>query len=957
MSPLTLLTTLSSRDKQSILSIATDHEAGHVFGGSQSGDIHVWSLHTYFPVTRLVGHQTSVLCLLISLERSLLFSSSGDTTVRVWDTRCFGNALCIIKPPIDSCGDVLSLAWCNRMDTLYLGFQDASIQWIHLPPSKTGCTARVTVTEDDSSAQLTSELTRTNSIPLSHDKCPVESALVRSNSSNCSSARLSTRSATSHPQNIPCYPFGRSQHHKFFDSLSQADLLKALRRGEISYSNSSYSHSHLSIGSPPTLRELQDSTSSSGSNYREDGIKVLFIEQENSVTYAHFGYIYCLLFVHLEDRPVLVSGSGDSTIKVWMIDSNSGALKLPAKQLNSSSSILSTTPVTNQSCEELGAALTLAARGSTLYSGYQDGLIKIWDLETFTCIRTLFHRDSHKTSEKCLKNLTDVLTMTVLDNGDMFSGCSGGLVIRWNSSFQRVLKWKAHQGSTMASLSAMHQGRRLVLTGGSDNAIKIWGVYGMPESDFETAIANSESKDQPVMAFQELMFRHLSQLVSYPSISSEDHREDCRQAALYLKKTLIKLGADTRLLPGKPGRNPLVLATFTGKSSVSSPTVLPKRRVLYYGHYDVVQPGNPKDWKTPAFDMSGKNGWLYGRGVSDNKGPTLAVAFAISTLLDQRSLDVDVVMLVEGEEETGSMGFHRAVQENKALIGEIDVILVSNSSWLGDETPCMTFGLRGVIHATVKVTSPQPDLHSGMHGGVVHEPVMDLVRVLSSLVDSSGQIQMEGFYDGVKPICEVENELYDRIVEHLQATENSDFLRHSSLHDIRQNLLAKWRQPALSLHKVDVTGPAHSTVIPSSAQASVSIRIVPNQKMSQITSSFIQFLEKSFQSLNSGNALQIELNQTTDWWLGDPKDPYSKAIDESIEEEWGVKPLWIREGGSIPSIPFLENEFEAKAVHFPMGSATDAAHLPNERIRMLNLEKGSNVVAKFLKKVSQVKNS
>ncbi|POV99682.1 hypothetical protein PSTT_13623 [Puccinia striiformis] len=955
MESLALLTTLSSQDKESILSLATDYQAGNVFGGSQSGDIHVWSLRTFFPVTRLVGHESSVLCLTISVERSLLFSSSGDNTVRVWDTNQFGNALYVVKPPIDSCGDVLSLVWCNQLSILYLGCQDTSIQWICLPQSLTN---RANGSKKGNDICGSAAMTRSNSSAPT-----IEHSISSPSGTHTLPAGPSSQDGfTSSACLSPNQQSNRSLHHKFFDSMSQSELLKAARRRERNNSQSP----HLNAISPELgtdfqskLRDpLEDACSVDG-NQKDDGGEILFIDHKDSVTYAHFGYIYCLLLISLNDQLLLISGSGDSTIKVWTLDPQTGALSPNFKLLSAiSSSHLAPSTASPQSSEDLGAVLTLAAYGSTLYSGYQDGVIKIWDLDTLTCIRTLFHRGSTDQTHPSSKDSDDVLTMTVLDNGELFSGCSSGVIIRWDSSFQRVLKWQSHQGSALASCFVLHQGKRLLLTGGSDNCIKIWDVYHTEASVPRVVTDDPDIKDPAgtAMAFQDRMFRHLSQFVSYRSISNEEHREECRQAALYLKTTLVKLGLVISLtLPGDPGRNPLVLATFKGKSSTDSPTTATRRRrVLYYGHYDVVQAGDEKDWTAPAFVMTGHNGWLYGRGVTDNKGPTLAVAYAVTALLDQRSLDVDVVMLVEGEEEAGSAGFQKAVKENKELIGHIDVVLVSNSYWLDDETPCMTFGLRGVIHATVKVTSSQPDLHSGMHGGAVHEPVLDLVRILGDLVGKDGKICLDGFYKGVRPIDAEEQKHYDRIVEHISNVANIELLKHSPITSIRENLIAKWRQPSLSIHKIDVTGPAHSTVIPASAQSAVSIRIVPDQSVEKIGSSLVSFLTEAFKHLNSSNALEVKINQTADWWLGHPQDLHSVALAECVEEEWGIKPLWIREGGSIPSIPFLEQEFNAKAIHLPMGSASDSAHLPNERIKMVNLEKGNHVVANFLKKVALI---
>lgn len=203
--------------------------------------------------------------------------------------------------------------------------------------------------------------------------------------------------------------------------------------------------------------------------------------------------------------------------------------------------------------------------------------------------------------------------------------------------------------------------------------------------------------------------------MSIPSVSSESrHREDCRQAAIWLRKCLTQLGADSHLvstyrsfrpaytysstqIPTVEGKNPVVLATFHGSHSRQE-----RPRVLFYGHYDVMSA--PSDgWDTDPFTLSGRDGHYYGRGATDNKGPILAAACAASDLLSQRALECDLVFLIEGEEEAGSVGFDAAVRRSKDLIGRVDAILVSNSTWISEDRPCITYGMRGVVHCSVEV--------------------------------------------------------------------------------------------------------------------------------------------------------------------------------------------------------------------------------------------------------------
>jgi len=252
------------------------------------------------------------------------------------------------------------------------------------------------------------------------------------------------------------------------------------------------------------------------------------------------------------------------------------------------------------------------------------------------------------------------------------------------------------------------------------------------------------------------LFHTLAKFVSIKTVADSPHREDCRQGALFLKRVLRSFGAEASLVPNPiEGKNPIVVATFRANAPPRPNRFeAPRRkRVLCYGHYDVVPASAPEMWRTDPFVMHGKDGWLYGRGVSDNKGPVLAVAAAAAERRRAQEMEVDLVMVIEGEEETGSAGFQEAIRKNRVrrlsavrplasprseavltllalvqdLIGDIDVILVSNSYWLGETVPCLTFGLRGVIHASVKVRL-LPLSHSFCHSLTVTCPADCVVK-------------------------------------------------------------------------------------------------------------------------------------------------------------------------------------------------------------------------------------
>lgn len=246
---------------------------------------------------------------------------------------------------------------------------------------------------------------------------------------------------------------------------------------------------------------------------------------------------------------------------------------------------------------------------------------------------------------------------------------------------------------------------------------------------------------KPMLIPVDALLSALGKFVGFRTVSGNPaYAEDCRRGAAYLKSLFKRFGARTELLPVKDNRNPVVFARFRG----SNPTG--RKTILFYGHYDVIHAEeSAKKWSTDPFSLTGVNGYLYGRGVSDNKGPCLAALFAVAELVQEQQLESDIVFLVEGEEESGSRGFAEAVKDAKDVIGDVDWILLANSYWLDNERPCLTYGMRGVIHASVRIESDKPDLHSGVDGSRLnHEPTIDLVNLLARLSGVDGNIRIPG---------------------------------------------------------------------------------------------------------------------------------------------------------------------------------------------------------------------
>lgn len=439
----------------------------------------------------------------------------------------------------------------------------------------------------------------------------------------------------------------------------------------------------------------------------------------------------------------------------------------------------------------------------------------------------------------------------------------------------------------------------------------------------------------------------------------------------------------------------MVFARFKGKSQ-------PQRKgktILFYGHYDVVAAEHwEQRWHTDPFEMQGLNGCLYGRGVSDNKGPIMAALYAVADIVTGQQLDSDIIFLIEGEEESGSRGFQQAIKKNKHIVGDVDWILLANSYWLNDNIPCLTYGLRGIIRVKIEVASERPDLHSGVDGSqLISEALKDLIALLASLTNANGEVNIPGFYDNIPLISEAEKESY-RAISEILLQDDPDL---GNVRSLASSFEARWRQPSLTIHRVKNSGPSNSTIISRVATADLSIRLVPNQTTAKVQEMLQDALEIAFEKLNSENELTIRFEHCAEPWLGDPGNKIFQTLEKAVMETWGLtgtqrrksmpstkrtskeltngpkspkfgaatsstlsmttskphqviamdggnqpssnaklspqKPLYIREGGSIPSIRFLEQEFNAPAAHLPCGQASDSAHLDNERLRLLNL--------------------
>ncbi|KAK0708929.1 hypothetical protein B0T21DRAFT_377236 [Apiosordaria backusii] len=449
----------------------------------------------------------------------------------------------------------------------------------------------------------------------------------------------------------------------------------------------------------------------------------------------------------------------------------------------------------------------------------------------------------------------------------------------------------------------------------------------------------------------------LRQAVAIPSISSEAaRRPDVVRMGHWLADELNKLGAQAELRPlGKQHGTdldlpPVVLARYGNDKN--------KRTILVYGHYDV-QPAEKEDgWETEPFELTVKeDGRMLGRGSTDDKGPVLGWLNAIEAHKAAGiEFPVNLLMCFEGMEEYGSDGLDDLINaEAKKYFADADAVCISDNYWLGTERPCLTYGLRGCNYYSIEVSGPGADLHSGVFGGTAQEPMTDLVRILGSLVDTDGKIQIPGIAEQVAPVTAEEDGLYDGISFTMETLHESLGSKTTIFDDKKKTLMARWRNPSLSIHGIEgaFSAPGAKTVIPAKVIGKFSIRTVPNMEIEKTNECVAKYVEDVFKKLGSKNTMKVYPQHCGNWWVASPKHWNFAAAAKATERVWGVQPDFTREGGSIPVTLTFEQATGKNVLLLPMGSSTDGAHSINEKLDKRNYIEGTKLLGAYLHYVAE----
>ena len=435
----------------------------------------------------------------------------------------------------------------------------------------------------------------------------------------------------------------------------------------------------------------------------------------------------------------------------------------------------------------------------------------------------------------------------------------------------------------------------------------------------------------------------LLELLRIPSVSAKtEHKPDMIKCAEAVKQRLLDAGADKVEIYPTDG-HPIVYA-----EKLVDPS---KPTVLVYGHYDV-QPAEPLElWNSGPFDPMIKDGKIFARGSCDDKGQMYMHVKALETLVQTNSLQNNIKFCIEGEEEVGSPNLGKFVSANKELL-KADCVLISDSAMISLDTPSLDIGLRGLSYIEVEVTGPNRDLHSGVYGGAVANPITILAKMIASLHDENNHITIPGFYDDVLISSAEERALMAKAPfdekEYKEDLGVKELWGESGYSTNERTGI----RPTLELNGIwgGYTGEGAKTVLPSKAFAKISARLVPNQGSDKITKLLIDHLHKIAPAYVT---VKATLHHGGEPYITPIDSKAYKSAAKAIEATFGKSPIPVRGGGSIPICSLFEKELGAKVVLMGFGLDSDNLHSPNEKFDIANFYKGIETIPYFHKYFSE----
>ena len=428
--------------------------------------------------------------------------------------------------------------------------------------------------------------------------------------------------------------------------------------------------------------------------------------------------------------------------------------------------------------------------------------------------------------------------------------------------------------------------------------------------------------------------RYLGELKTYlaiPSISAlPQHKDDVRKAAQWTADELTRVGLENVRLEETPG-HPIVYGEWL--HAEGAPTI------LFYGHYDV-QPVDPLDlWESPPFEATVRDGEIYARGAADDKGQIFMHFKAIEAHMKQNGrLPVNMKVLLEGEEEVGSENLDDFIRAHRDLL-QADVVVISDSPMFDRGVPSICYGLRGLAYFQIDVRGSNTDLHSGSFGGALANPAMALAQILAQMKDKSGRIKIDGFYDDVVELTEEERSAWTQLPfneKQYQRELGAPKLFGESGYTTLERI---WARPTFEVNGLlsGFTGEGAKTVLPAVAMAKVSMRLVPNQDPDTIAARFEAYVKKVAPKTVDVTVTRMHGGRP---WITDYHNEFVQAASRAIEKGFGQKPVFNREGGSIPVVFTFQQELGLPSVLFGVGLPDENAHAPNEKLDLGNFHNG-----------------
>jgi len=451
---------------------------------------------------------------------------------------------------------------------------------------------------------------------------------------------------------------------------------------------------------------------------------------------------------------------------------------------------------------------------------------------------------------------------------------------------------------------------------------------------------NTARLDRFIVESRKLYERWLGELVEIPTVSADPaYQDDILKGAALAASYLTEMGARAEIV--KTEGYPLVLGHFDAQAN--APTI------AIYNHLDV-QPASPSRWLHPPFKFTTTlDGHYLGRGTTDDKGPALAALFA-ARFAHEEGIPINIKFIWEMEEEIGSPHFEAAIRSKSADLHP-DSILVSDTIWISRDKPAITYGLRGLMAATMTLTTAERDAHSGLVGGAARNPLAELCQVISQCLDPlTGRVKISGFYDKVRKPTPQELKEFESLQFNVSEFKKANGLRSLRMEGAGQILLATWCEPTFEVHGLvgGYIGSGVMTIVPHKAEAKISTRLVPDQEPVEI----FELLKDHVARINPD--VVVELDSTLAPYLTEFSGPYAQAAREAVSLGFGLKPVFIRGGGSIGSVVSMQSLWPVPIVLLGLSLPEHGYHAPNEYFDWPQASGGIRSIAHYLSRISQL---